>query len=170
MDWFKGAHVDNSVLWGLKILWWGRIGKGAEFLAATVIVMEILGPERVRAFGRSLRPVAADKLIEWLAGRWILHLVFIVAGLTICFLFLVQIRIWVETAPALASVSMIVFFALVIGLLFLWIWSITALGRVAAVVFNTVATTLRFPLLDKVVKLAALFLLLFGFHFDLLSS
>lgn len=37
------------------MLWWGRIGRIAEFLGALVIVAEIIGPARIRSFGSMLR-------------------------------------------------------------------------------------------------------------------
>ena len=51
--WFEGdPTLRESVLWGLKILWWGRIGKLAAFLAGLVIILDIveaiIGPERLR--------------------------------------------------------------------------------------------------------------------------
>jgi hypothetical protein len=38
-------------LWGMPILWWGRIGKLAEFTAGLVVVLDLIGPDRLRAFG-----------------------------------------------------------------------------------------------------------------------
>jgi len=52
--WLAGQTVQDSLLWGAKILWWGRLGKVVEFLAATTIIADIIGPERLRKFGNSL--------------------------------------------------------------------------------------------------------------------
>jgi uncharacterized membrane protein YdcZ (DUF606 family) len=35
-------------------LWWGRLGKIVEFLAALAVVADIIGPERLRRYGKSL--------------------------------------------------------------------------------------------------------------------
>jgi hypothetical protein len=52
--WFSGEHTEHLRLWGISMLWWGRIGKFMEFFAACSILTEIIGPERLRAFGKSL--------------------------------------------------------------------------------------------------------------------
>jgi len=54
-SWAHGGSVADSVLWGMRILWWGRIGKIAEVVSALTVIAEIVGPERLRATGHSLR-------------------------------------------------------------------------------------------------------------------
>ena len=50
----RGAHVDHYLLWGVNILWWGRLGKIVQCLGGLTIIAEIIGPNRLRAFGQSL--------------------------------------------------------------------------------------------------------------------
>jgi hypothetical protein len=45
----------DAELWGIRVLWWGRLGKLAQLLGALTIVIEIIGPTRLRSFGASLR-------------------------------------------------------------------------------------------------------------------
>jgi hypothetical protein len=52
--WLSGGRLEQYSLWGLQILWWGRIGKTLEVIAALTIVADIVGPERLRMFGKSL--------------------------------------------------------------------------------------------------------------------
>jgi hypothetical protein len=52
--WLSGNQVQDSLLWGVKILWWGRIGKLIQFMAALTIIAEIIGPDRLRLFGNSM--------------------------------------------------------------------------------------------------------------------
>ena len=52
--WLSGETLTAVNLWGLPILWWGRIGLIAQFVAALTIATEIIGPERLRAFGKQL--------------------------------------------------------------------------------------------------------------------
>jgi hypothetical protein len=54
-SWFSGQHVEDQLLAGVEILWWGRAGKCIEFVAALAVLAEIIGPERLRSFGRLLR-------------------------------------------------------------------------------------------------------------------
>ena len=49
--------IVDSHLFSLKILWWGRIGKIAELIAALAIVAELIGAAPIRAFGVSLRNI-----------------------------------------------------------------------------------------------------------------
>jgi hypothetical protein len=42
------------LLYGKQIIWWGRAGKILEFIAALTIIAEIIGPEKMRNFGKSL--------------------------------------------------------------------------------------------------------------------
>jgi len=35
----------------MRILWWGRLGKALEFTAGLVVVLDLIGPDRLRAFG-----------------------------------------------------------------------------------------------------------------------
>jgi hypothetical protein len=53
--WGDGKSLVGDQLWGVKILWWGRIGKGAEFLAAMTIIADVIGPDRIRRFGAGLK-------------------------------------------------------------------------------------------------------------------
>jgi hypothetical protein len=55
--WLSGLPTDTLSLWGLEILWWGRVGKVLQFVGALSIIAEIVGVPRLRGFGRSLREV-----------------------------------------------------------------------------------------------------------------
>lgn len=39
----------------LSLIWWGRIGQIVQFIGALVILVEIIGPERIREFGTRLQ-------------------------------------------------------------------------------------------------------------------
>jgi hypothetical protein len=54
-SWSSGNTIGDDTLWGVKILWWGRIGKIVMALSALTIIAEIVGPERIRAVGKALR-------------------------------------------------------------------------------------------------------------------
>jgi hypothetical protein len=54
-QWLSGKHTDDLLLWGMQVLWWGRIGKIVQTIAALTVLAEIIGPERLRSFGNSLR-------------------------------------------------------------------------------------------------------------------
>jgi hypothetical protein len=55
--WLDGKKLDDYLLWGHSILFWGRIGKLIGLLSATLIIVDIIGVDRLRTFGKSLHPV-----------------------------------------------------------------------------------------------------------------
>jgi hypothetical protein len=50
--WSLGNHADQMHLWGGTVLGWGRVGKVAEFVAALVVVAELMGRDRLNTFGQ----------------------------------------------------------------------------------------------------------------------
>jgi hypothetical protein len=61
--WFSGKPLTGLKLWGIDIIWWGRIGKILEFVAAYGVIVEIAGPERLRRYGESLRHLVPKSAI-----------------------------------------------------------------------------------------------------------
>ncbi|MGW1071503.1 hypothetical protein [Streptomyces sp. NPDC002537] len=51
--WWQGRPVQDLILWGHPILFWGRVGKTAEYLGALLAVVDIIGSERLGTFGES---------------------------------------------------------------------------------------------------------------------
>ena len=63
--WWDGQQVTQHLLWGWPIFYWGRLGKIIQFLAACVVVAELLGADTLREFGRSLGgTIPAKKLLR----------------------------------------------------------------------------------------------------------
>lgn len=59
--WLSDNLSADAVLWGISIFWWERIGKVMQFLGATTIVADIIGPEKIRKFGTSLQRTNSPK-------------------------------------------------------------------------------------------------------------
>ena len=55
--WFSGKNVADQMLLGIQILWWGRLGKIVGLLSALSIIAEIIGPQKLRKFGKSLHGI-----------------------------------------------------------------------------------------------------------------
>src|SRR5687767_9320326 len=55
--WFSGKPTSASIVLGVPMLWWGRFGKLLQFAAASVVLLDLIGPERLRAVG------------EWATGQ-----------------------------------------------------------------------------------------------------
>jgi len=61
--WLSDNLSADAVLWGISIFWWERIGKVMQFLGATTIVADIIGPEKIRKFGTSLQSTNSPKTL-----------------------------------------------------------------------------------------------------------
>jgi hypothetical protein len=61
--WSAGLSAGAEPLWGHTVLWWARMGKLLQFVAGLVVVLDIVGPNRLRSVGKragaSLRDVRA---------------------------------------------------------------------------------------------------------------
>ncbi|PKB80159.1 MAG: hypothetical protein BZY88_09560 [SAR202 cluster bacterium Io17-Chloro-G9] len=55
--WKSGNPTIDCKLWGMRMLWWGRIGKLVSLLSAFAIIAEFVGPVRMRTWGQSLHQV-----------------------------------------------------------------------------------------------------------------
>lgn len=55
--WWDGGETGALPLGWLSVLWWGRVGKLLQFIAGLVVVLDLIGPEALRAFGQR----AADR-------------------------------------------------------------------------------------------------------------
>jgi hypothetical protein len=76
--WFSGQQLpSDAVLWFMTLRWWARAGKIATFLGGATVLLDLAGPDRLRAVGRSRRLKAVPgELLEkspYLAGTfWLL--------------------------------------------------------------------------------------------------
>jgi hypothetical protein len=43
----RGPRAEELPLWGFNVLFWGRIGKSAEFVAAFVVLAELIGRQHL---------------------------------------------------------------------------------------------------------------------------
>lgn len=65
--WLSGDLPADTVLWGIRLLWWERIGKLMQVIGATTIIADIIGPEDIRQFGSSLQStVPSAALMQFL--------------------------------------------------------------------------------------------------------
>ena len=77
-NWLEQELDGHQLLWGVEILWWGRIGAVLQLIAAATIVAEIVGTERLRRLGAAMerhRIVVLPKhlfkgALEWRRSGW----------------------------------------------------------------------------------------------------
>ena len=60
--WWQGSLTRDFNLYGLGLLWWGRIGKAVAFIGALTVVLDLIGPDRLRAWGKKVH--AKSPLIQ----------------------------------------------------------------------------------------------------------
>jgi len=68
--WFDGQSVSGFRLWGLPVLWWGRIGKLGQFTGGLVAIIDIVGVARISAWGERLRALPIEGHQRTLAEAW----------------------------------------------------------------------------------------------------
>ncbi len=79
-DWLSTRVPEACLVWGIKTLWWGRIAKIAALLGALVILLDIIGADRIKKTaefgergtkrllegGRNLFKAFRRRMREWL--------------------------------------------------------------------------------------------------------
>lgn len=170
MKWANGQLSPDTVLYGLKLFWWARIGKGLEFIAALSIIADILGPERLRSYGKWLKSSV-------LGEGGLVFLISLSSVMLLCFMvytiyravhmdlflhgnFLVKIGI-IFAAMLIANLIGAPLVGLLVGFLAVFL---------VAKPIEALVWVLEKRNGDKWLKSVSLILLLAGFHFDLLGS
>jgi len=185
-QWWLIGEVKDLQLYGMSILWWGRIGKIVQFFSALAIVVEIVGPKPfhnvAEAFHR--RSVFAIPLQIWglsESPRFTLP-DSLRKVLKIGFAVLIALAVgyfttdYISTRFSLGIVLKVIFFMVIAGFTFVTIWMWLSLVATANFLLFNFAVV---PLVDLIfdspnllwwVKVFSVLLLLLGFHFDLLAS
>jgi len=194
--WVSGNSLNGYAIWGISIIWLGRIGKILSFFSATTIIAEILGPDQIRQFGNSLHNVSDFRALIIKSFRSLIWL-----GIVLKRLFIrgsdskpdgseIKTVIWLYTFslfPCIAFFLFLIsngvgilaslFFAATIGLLLSVIATFLffSLGSLLLALIDflfikPLAWILERKSLDKIVKILSLFLLLLGAFLDMLSS
>ncbi len=196
-EWAAGNDTLDLVLWGLEIRWWGRIGKMLQFAGALTVILDIVGPERLIAFGASLREAAPFRgmvgrvrrrwqpLWDWVRG--------VAGGVTagqrertaaqadrlrrasLRYLLPRVVLFVVGLAVALLFASwgwLLVLAVLLGGAALLGLAALVSLAGSAAYygVIRPFATLISIPAVDAWAKSVGIVLVAAGFHFDLLAS
>ncbi|WP_212841676.1 hypothetical protein [Catellatospora sp. IY07-71] len=52
--WLDGRSASGEPLWGRTVLWWARAGKVLQFAAGLVVILDLIGPERLRRAGQQM--------------------------------------------------------------------------------------------------------------------
>jgi hypothetical protein len=68
-EWLAGHDITHLRVFGIEIRWWGRIGKALEFLGGLTVVIDLLGRERMEMFHATLRRRRTRLLGRWRRNR-----------------------------------------------------------------------------------------------------
>lgn len=68
--WWQGQSLAGMRLWGFDMLWWGRIGKILQFTGGLAAIIDVIGPERIAAWGRQLRERQVEPARHSFAQSW----------------------------------------------------------------------------------------------------
>lgn len=164
--WARWAAGDpmlrNADLCGLPVLWWGRIGKVSAFLAGMTLILDIIGPERLRQFSerylerrRPRRGFGRPAAVAAVAGV-ILAWAIIRPGK-------VAILGTELTIYSYGFTTVTAGIALIISLALLTPTLLHGVRRALVYVFERDA-------LARTVQTVSLLLFIAGFHFDMLAS
>ncbi|RCG28978.1 hypothetical protein DQ384_21720 [Sphaerisporangium album] len=160
--WLSGnPTLRDADLFGLNMLWWGRLGKIGAFLGGMTAVLDVLGPERIREYGGRIRRLSDSRTRSGLAGAATVAVALLsgLAGATTD----------IAAGPTGARLALIA----LTGLLLLGAaWMVLALTRAKLfeAALNGVARVLEHPRSLQWWRTGSLVLLVAGFHFDLLAS
>ncbi|SJZ94475.1 hypothetical protein SAMN02745673_01973 [Marinactinospora thermotolerans DSM 45154] len=58
--WWSGRQLTDHSLHGVSVIWLGRIGKLLSFVAGCTIILDLIGPERLVAWGDRMRDQDED--------------------------------------------------------------------------------------------------------------
>ncbi|MFV2198446.1 hypothetical protein [Nocardiopsis sp. LOL_012] len=61
--WWSGQQLTNHTLYGVPVLWLSRSGKLLAFLAGCTIVLDIIGSERLIAWGEQIQTNKGRRLL-----------------------------------------------------------------------------------------------------------
>ncbi|MFI6484312.1 hypothetical protein ACIBH1_40775 [Nonomuraea sp. NPDC050663] len=156
--WLDGKSTLGNDLFGVPMIWWGRIGKIAAFVAGMTVVLDIIGPERLRQFGG--RHVTFDaETSRWPDKAWA---VACVCGTTAPLVVFVgsAIPAWSRVMPMIG--------AGLLGVSLLCV--LLTFERLVEVAVRGLARVFEHRKSELVTRCVALLTLAAGFHFDLLAS
>jgi hypothetical protein len=66
--WSSGGINSDDIILGIKVFWWERAGKVLQFVSGLVIVVDLLGTERLRIVEQSILQVIKDIQILLIEG------------------------------------------------------------------------------------------------------
>jgi hypothetical protein len=148
--WLSGQEVDPQLSIGpMTVLWWSRVGKIAAFIGGATVILDLVGPERLRRVGRETGPQPFDRAVSF---NLLVPPTVVLVATGVYFL-----TAWDSASTALRS-------AIVFASLFI-------IGPVSyMLILPVISRILDVSKPGQLLRYIGVALLLLGFHFDLLAS
>ncbi|WP_029015013.1 hypothetical protein [Niveispirillum irakense] len=167
--WLSGKKVyDECPLFGHTVIWWNRAGQMFQFLAALIVVFEVIGKEKCLEYGKKFLFLAGDDFIDIWKGMGVVSFNwFYGSSIVLVILGGLIINIFGKDSVA-ASVVKVIFYVFVLpGFIGLFIFVIMIPISIFLVAIGYVMSR---KTSDKIFKIIGIILALLGFHFTLLAS
>jgi hypothetical protein len=150
--WAQGHHLESYWILGHQVFWWGRVGKVLEFVAGSVVVADIIGPDRLDTASTEIGKAkgAIGKAISYAIVGAAAGIVFSLFG-SFAGNSLLEKGIVIAASALLSTLVQI-------------------LRTPASAFVGLVADGLRHPVFMPLIRVGGFTCLAFGFHFDLLAS
>lgn len=148
--WWQGVDVKPMSLHGVSMLWVGRIAKVITFVGGLTVLLDLIGPDRVRHLAGQTRR-KYDTETHRLRYVWIVGMLTIVGS---------SCGILLETFPPARLIIM--FCVLIVAVMSLVVTTPLALAGIADL--------LESELSERLLRWFGFGLLAVGFSFDLLTS
>ncbi|WP_093274283.1 hypothetical protein [Saccharopolyspora shandongensis] len=184
-QWWSGKKLEDFTMYGWRMLYWARFGKYLQFVGGLVVVLDLIGPERMRRISTRIK-IGPDLFYTWTYKGGGLNFVAALAldvyqfSFVLCTFFLSgSLGLQDAIASSLAGLEVlhfkIIYVPVIIIIAFVAYAAHVALGAYVA------RAALRFVLwcvakifeADQHVHLGrwcAFLLVVIGFHLDLLGS
>ena len=153
--WFSGEDIRLSSLWGVQVLWWGRIGKIIQLCVVLLGAIELIGAKRLNQF---LRVLAGTTLSAWTAYRRRETFLFLFYFTSYFALIVLLVG---KPNPGVMAIMLLALAPVPLGL-FLHFVFVRILDRIAILMTHDRAYAFA--------QLLLVVLFVIGFHFDLLAS
>ncbi|GGT45943.1 hypothetical protein ACFFV7_38900 [Nonomuraea spiralis] len=155
--WFDNIQVNQYTLYGVSVLALGRIGKVVSFFAGMTVILDIIGPDRIRQFAGTFKrfdPVRSLTLRK-------VGLLLSALGLLVAIVSLVSTMF--RFGPAVDGIVAVLGYVVAV-------LTLMATPRIARGLARVLASGLESRSWERVIRWSAVMLLVLGFHFDLLAS
>ncbi|HEX4811304.1 MAG TPA: hypothetical protein VFV66_00930 [Nonomuraea sp.] len=162
--WLSGdPALQDATLYGMSMLWWGRFGKILAFLGGMTVVLDILGPDRIREYGGRLRaiPRSPTNTSPVVAAA--------LTSLATCGAAVLGAAVDMVTVPGRESLALLVLVAAGVVAV-VWVTLAATRSKLFEGAFNGVAWVLEHRRTLLWWRVTSFFALVIGFHFDLLAS